>query len=398
MVDPLLDYLDDVLDAAWMPFGPPVPGVGVEADAPPQTLRVAEHYGAFEVEYAALRRSVGVVHAPWKAALRLNGADAADFLHRMCTQDVLGLPADGGVAPALLLDAKGHILADFAVQRDPSGCTVWVDRFDLATLHQQLDRMLFAEDVTLSVPPSAVFLLAGPAAGSAVAEACDSGGEVGEPLSPGRAVGRSIGGVPVSVWREDGGGTEPLLHVATTFEADDADAPVRVLRALLTASGLDPDAPHAEPTEADAERRRQTLRGTASGWAAFNTWRVETRRPMFHLDYGPTSLPAEAHRVASHVSLTKGCFAGQEAVARMHNLGHPKKLIVALDLERGEPPATGAEVTADGQAVGAVTSSAASPLRGQAPVALATVRWGRHEAGEVLAVNGVRAEVRPMGG
>ena len=400
MSEPLLEYLDDRLDAAWMPFGPPVPSDG----GGEQTIRVAQHYGAFELEYAALRRSVGVVHAPWRAALRLEGPDAAEFLHRICTQDVLSMAPDQ-VRPALLLDARGHILAEFLVHRDAEGCTAWVDRFDLEMLRTELDRRLFAEQVELRTPASDAFLLAGPAAASALAQACeavrhdpqDDSADHDDgpgPLSPDRAAHRVIGGVPVTLLEQADGGDEPLHWVGVI--AADTDASLRVMRALLDAAGLDPDRPHAEPGEADAQRRRQTLRGTASGWDAFNTWRVETGRAMFHLDYGTDSLPAEAHRVASHISLTKGCFAGQEAVARMHNLGHPKKLVVRLDLDRGTPPATGADVTVGGKVVGAVTSSAASPLRGQSPVALATVRWGQHEPETELEVGGVRAVVRTM--
>jgi folate-binding Fe-S cluster repair protein YgfZ len=106
------------------------------------------------------------------------------------------------------------------------------------------------------------------------------------------------------------------------------------------------------------------------------------------------------------VSFTKGCYLGQEVVARMKSLGHPKKVLVGLKIKgRGMPslgfeggeaqdglPVAGAEVLEGGEAggkrkvIGGVTSSAASPLRGQEPIGFAVVRWGRHRPGTAVAV------------
>ena len=191
---------------------------------------------------------------------------------------------------------------------------------------------------------------------------------------------------------------------------------VAVYEALLKAAGHEA-APRgdadAEAQAAFAERRRASLRGRPVGWSAFNTVRIEEGVPMHHIDFGTDSLPAEVpgpHGIDAAVSFTKGCYLGQEVVARMKSLGHPKKLLVSLRVGAdGDDPApdlpiAGAQVLDAEKAekvIGGVTSSAASPLLGQAPLALAVVRWGKHQAGTQVRVPAegrlVPAEVRPLG-
>ena len=182
---------------------------------------------------------------------------------------------------------------------------------------------------------------------------------------------------------------------------------------MLAAAGhesVDPATLSPEDAAAFAERRRASLRGRPVGWSAFNTVRIEEGVPLYHVDFGPTSLPAEVpgpHGIDAAVSFTKGCYLGQEVVARMKSLGHPKKLLVAFRVDEqtheqkaeqagevtadeatpGPLPVAGAQVfDADNptKVIGAVTSSAASPLAGQTAVGFAMVRWGRHRTGTAL--------------
>ena len=92
------------------------------------------------------------------------------------------------------------------------------------------------------------------------------------------------------------------------------------------------------------------------------------------------------------VSFTKGCYLGQEVAARMKSLGHPKKLLVGFRVsdQAGATdalPVAGAQVfdaKDPTKVIGAVTSSAASPLAGQTAIGFAVVRWGRHRPGTEL--------------
>jgi len=105
---------------------------------------------------------------------------------------------------------------------------------------------------------------------------------------------------------------------------------------------------------------------------------------MFYLDFGPDSLPAETGVFEDRVSLTKGCYLGQEIVARMHSLGHPKKVLVALRCEDGasDQPVTGAPVLDENdKEVGAVTSSSPSPMLGGSIICFAMLKWSAREPG-----------------
>ena len=108
--------------------------------------------------------------------------------------------------------------------------------------------------------------------------------------------------------------------------------------------------------------------------------------------------PAEAGDQAfkDAVSLAKGCWLGQEAVARMHNLSHPKRMLVGLKLPTDALPVAGSQVfeldedkrarAPRGGQVGGITSSTLSPLLGRAGLAFAVMKWGRHKTRTKVAV------------
>ncbi len=113
------------------------------------------------------------------------------------------------------------------------------------------------------------------------------------------------------------------------------------------------------------------------GWYALNMARVERGAPMFMIDFDSNNLPHETSLVQSRVRFDKGCYLGQEIVARMESLGQPKQRLVQLKMSEDKLPISGAQLWADetgsGTPVGVVTSSAISPLRGGVPVVIAMV-------------------------
>jgi folate-binding protein YgfZ len=131
-----------------------------------------------------------------------------------------------------------------------------------------------------------------------------------------------------------------------------------------------------------------------AGWLALNIARIEAGTPIFNLDFGTSSLPAETGVLDDRVSFTKGCYLGQEIVARMHARGHPKQVLVAiafasvLEPAGGLPrlPETGAALSLAGatEVIGQVTSSTLSPLRASSPIGFAMVRYAHRAAGTVL--------------
>jgi len=186
------------------------------------------------------------------------------------------------------------------------------------------------------------------------------------------------------------------------------DVEAELFALLMGAMGYDAQA-EAEPDADYAAQRREGLRGRPVGWLAYNTARIEAGSALFHIDFGTDSLPAETGLLDEAVSFTKGCYLGQEVVARMKSLGHPKKVLVGLSFEAEQLPVAGtqvfnvvvpptessdedgatqqgAAVQADGKIIGGITSSTLSPMRGQRAIALAMMAWGQHQPGTQVAV------------
>jgi folate-binding protein YgfZ len=114
------------------------------------------------------------------------------------------------------------------------------------------------------------------------------------------------------------------------------------------------------------------------GWYALNMARVERGAPVFMIDFDSNALPHETSLTASRVSFNKGCYLGQEVVARMESLGQPKQRLMQLQMDSEELPIASAQLWDDNKAgsgtpIGVVTSSAISPLRGGVPTAIAMI-------------------------
>ena len=111
--------------------------------------------------------------------------------------------------------------------------------------------------------------------------------------------------------------------------------------------------------------------------------RIERGQPYYGRDIHDRSLPQEVARDAQALSFVKGCYIGQETVARIDALGHVNKTLIGVKFAGEQVPAAGMELTRDGQPVGQVTSAAFSP-RLSAPLALAYVRRGSNTPGTKL--------------
>ncbi|MFW6337229.1 MAG: glycine cleavage T C-terminal barrel domain-containing protein, partial [Phycisphaeraceae bacterium] len=263
------------------------------------------------------------------------------------------------------------------------------DRYDLPDIAQVLDSKLFGEDVVIASEPDAWagLQLHGPASAQLLGEL---GGEAAQ--APGQTPGThhviELAGVKATVYRNEPCG---VLGFGIWCKADDA---AKLWQSMLDAAGYDPD---AEVDASFGEQRRQGLRGRPVGWEAFNTARIEAGTPLFHVDFGPDSLPGETGLLESRVSFTKGCYLGQEIVARMQNLGHPKRMLAGFRVESDALPVAGTQVLdapreetqddpkkkdpAGAKVIGGITSSTASPLLGGRSIGLAVMQWGKHTPG-----------------
>lgn len=379
--NPIQDLLES-LGGEMIPYGPPE--VGVE---------IAQDFGAYPAEYAAIHQRVGIMHLPQRAVLRFTGDDRKDFLHRMLTQEINGLKG-GATTRAFQLNQKGRIMADILVHHGDADTWLEMDRFDLPPVQQMYDSHLFADDVTIEdwTDQRTAFALHGPSSLDLLKRVCTDDPQAMADM-PGTHHVLTLSGVKVTVYRRDVCGSPGF---GLWVPAADA-APV--YQALLSASGYETDEPDhktdPEAAAAFAQRRRESLRGRPIGWSAFNTARIEAGSPIFHVDFGQDSLPGETGILDEAVSFTKGCYLGQEIVARMKSLGHPKRLLVGLRIDGDSLPVAGAQVSelADTEAaptdkprathniIGGVTSSAVSPVLGQRAVVFAVMKWGKHTPG-----------------
>ena len=276
---------------------------------------------------------------PGRSALLVRGPDAVRFVDNFTTAAVSPL-ATGAGTEGFFTDARGHVLALVNILRTADG--LWLDAAAgvAAPLREHLDHYLIRERVEFidASPDRAACLLTGPAAPAWLA-AHASGSVPTRVLDHGSL---SVGDVGAHVVALDWFGPGSLL-----VQVSAGDAPR--LAARLRAAGL---------PELDA--------------AAVDAARIEAGSPE-PADIDAKTLPQELGRDARAISFTKGCYLGQETVARLDALGHVNRRLAVLATD--EPPAVGAPVTAGGDAAGTISSACASPrLGGGLALALLRVR------------------------
>jgi folate-binding protein YgfZ len=273
-------------------------------------------------EYELVRESAGLADGSARGKLRLRGTDAADFLQGQVTNDVEAL-APGTGCYAALLTHKGKVQADMRVLRGDDW--LWLDTEPgladvlLRTIRTYgIGREVRAEDETET---HAILSLLGPAARSAL----DAEPPAGEHSFTAGEHG---------------------LYV-TTHLGVDVICPAEDVDAVRVALGL----------EAVSDETAECLR-------------IEAGRPRFGVDFDTDTIPEEAGLNERAVSFTKGCYVGQETVARLHYRGKPNRHLRGLSLS--EPAASGTELSLGERSVGRLGSVALSPVHG--PIALAVVR------------------------
>lgn len=251
--------------------------------------------------------------------LEVVGPDSTDFLHRLCSQDVLGL-AEGDLRPAAFLSPKGKLVATAFLGRQGDAIQIEVQRDQADTLAGLLDRYHFSERLEIRRPEGLVCTeWMGIAAGSWD----DLGGPVPGSL---RATG---GGVTFAGERH---GIRWLRH----------HGPAGDEGALAAGPGA------VELDEETAECLRRLAGLVAVG--------VETEENTLALEAA----------LDDHVATDKGCYTGQEIVARIHTYGHVNRTLALLRIDSREPVAHGAPLIDldDGEPVGRVM--AAGPIPGRA--------------------------------
>ncbi len=322
------------------PAGGEIPFAGDIAGQP-----VVMHYGDIAREYASLRESAMLVDRSFRGRMRVDGAKGPELITGMVTNDVLALRGGSGLYAAAL-SPKGKIIADpriFAhddhllIDIPPRAWAGWV-----ALVHKYINpRLAPYSDVSPELRDIGIF---GRASRRIAAAASRASAEQLAALQPNAHVSLESDGHRITVARSNAIGVEgyeiflPAELFAPTWE-----------RAVVAG---------ARP----------------GGLQAWEIARIEAGRPEWGLDMDDNTIPQEANfDEMEAISYTKGCYVGQEVVARVHFRGHVNRHLRGLIFGQAEPPPPGALLFDQAEKqVGDVRSSALSPRRGV--VALAMVR------------------------
>jgi len=280
--------------------------------------------------------------SPERLIIRVTGGDRVRFLDGMVSNDVGRLEA-GHAMPALQLDRKGHVVAELTVVALSDQILLDVDEGRGGAVYDVLEKHLIADDVEL--------------------ERCGDWLHAGFE-GPGAAAASGAPELAAGAAALDG---ELLWLAGGDLDPDGVRllGPAAAVEARVAKSGL------SRLTDERAE-----------------ILRVEALRPRFGTDYGERSFPAEA-RLEHAISFSKGCYLGQEIVARIHARGAVNRLLVQLEA-RG-PVAAGDAILVDSRSSGEVTSAVVSPARGA--LALGTLKRDHARPGTAVAIAGVAAVV-----
>ena len=330
-------------------------------------------------EYRALRESAGQLdRSRSRGRLRLTGADRRAYLQGLLTNDVAALAPGTGCYTAYLT-AQGRMIADMRVFE--LGDALLVDlEADLAEpVRARWEQFIFSEDVRLeSLSPSTAQIgVYGPRAADAIASAFAAAHAPGETA-------------PAA-------GTLREMPIHGNARWDFQGQPAFVLRSEdLGVSGFD----IVLPSEHKAALVELLTTGSARPVSAdaAEVCRVEAGLPRFHADMNEDTIPLEAGIEDRAISLTKGCYVGQEIIIRVLHRGHGRVARKLLGL-RFEPsaavPPRGAKVFSGDREVGAVTSAVRSPALDR-PIALAYVQRDFVQAGTGVTIDGAAALVSAL--
>ncbi|HLV12562.1 MAG TPA: hypothetical protein VKY42_08955 [Trueperaceae bacterium] len=309
------------------------------------------------------------------AALLVSGPDAATFLHGQLANDVTGL-SEGATNRSLLLNHKGHAMAEAQVLRlARESFLVVVDDGLVDWVEATLVRHVVFDEVTLARVAAAAVTVQGERAGAALGAALAA---LAGPDPSASGAGEPAAG--------EGAPVPPAEGAFRALDTADGHAYAYAARRSL-AGGYDVLAP--TPAVADALMGALAAAGAVGVDAAgVDAARVAAGVPAAGREGGEGVLPQEAG-LARFVSFRKGCYLGQEIMARIEARGAVRRGLRGLELE-GEP--AGAEVAADGRVIGRLGTVARLP--GGAVRALAVVR-NDVEDGAAVSAGGVPARLVP---
>ena len=306
-------------------------------------------------EHNAVRNNVGIADVSYLGTLRLTGEDRAKFLHRLISNDVENL-SDGEGNYATLLTNRGKIIGDLRVYVFNDTIYISTAPENVEQVFTELDKYIIADDVELSVETENVGTIGvyGPNSPELLQSALgiDEASTLPEYHSVYCEIeDRRVGCVRTNIVGECG------YHIYTSATT------LAWLWEKLT-------------SESDGV--------VPIGWDAAESLRIEAGTPRYGAELTDSVIPLEAE-LEHAIDFEKGCYIGQEIVARMKYRGHPNRLLRGLVIDGEKPAQQNAPIYNEDKKIGWVTSSAYSPTLSK-PIALAYVRMVATEPGSEVQI------------
>lgn len=297
-----------------------------------------------------------------RTQLELRGADRALFLHNFCTQEIKKmLPGSGG--ETFITSHQGKALGYGNLFCEQDRLLFDTVPGEAEKLRTHLDRFVITEQVEFHdrSAETSVFCIAGDKAEASLQ----------------KLLGTSLPEAPLS-------------HATITFTNAAGSFPLTLRR---SAKSLIPCFYLAIDSANVAEILAQLLQAGASerSLADYDAFRILANIPQYNSEVFEDNLPQEIDRDATAISFKKGCYLGQETIARLDALGHVNRLLRRVQLTGNEPPVTGTELFLDEKPVGKILSAATYPA--QQLLAFAMVRRLQAKAGTTLTLPGGSAFV-----
>ncbi len=319
--------------------------------------------------YQAARNRAAFIDRSARGRIVVSGRDRASYLQGLLTNDIPALKTGEGCYAAYLTP-QGRMISDLWVYELGDVILLNLAGDVTAVVLAKLDQFIFSEDVQLGDVSEtfAQIAVVGPDAARMVGALLDETPVVALSALPehGNLRGR-IDGSPAIVTRVTDTG-EPGFDVYVERERSEW------LKARLASDGAQ-----------------------EAGEETADVLRVEAGVPAFHRDMDEDTIPLEAGIESRAISMTKGCYVGQEIIIRVLHRGHGRvaKKLVGLVLDGESPPARGTIVKSADRAAGAITSSVRSPALGRA-IALAYLQRDFIAPGTSVSIEGVPATVTPL--
>lgn len=315
-----------------------------------------QHFGDPEAEYRAVRENVGLCDLSYRGLVRVTGDDRQRFLHAMVSNDTASLQPGQGCY-ATFLTNKGKLIADFVVYATDDAYLLDLEASAVRPFIDAIEWYVISEEVSFDDQSDQWGLLSlqGPRAAELLTLVL--GQEVPEL--------QVYGHMPCRI----AGHQVRLIRRSHTGEAG---------YQILVADDALPDVWQT------VWQHHDTCAARPVGLEALEMLRIEAGLPLYGRDMTDDTIPVEANLTAA-LSYTKGCYIGQEVIARIDARGHVNRKLVGLLLGAAALPPSGASIVSPQRQVGWVTSVTYSPAR-QQNIALGYVRREAWEPGTHLEV------------